>query len=127
MASKKINYLIMVLAVVASLAIGVVTGLIWQFQTVKSVCRDSWVGTISTNVSAIRLIKEGNVDGAIDVLERPLESCVLQLGRAFGNGPDYSPQDLRSLQLAKAYQQEFPSWNPKPEVVNLLVQVPLNP
>ena len=128
MASKKTNHLILVVAVVvASLVIGVVTGLIWQFQTVKKACRDSWVGTISMNVSAIRLIKEGNVDGAIEVLEGPLENCVLQLGKAFGNGPDYPPQDLRILQLAKAYQQEFPSWNPKPEVVNLLVQVPLNP
>ena len=128
MASKKTNHLIMVVAVVvASLVIGVVTGLIWQFQTVKKACRDSWVGTISMNVSAIRLIKEGNVDGAIAALEGPLENCALQLGKAFGNGPDYPPQDLRILQLAKAYQQEFPSWKPQQEVVNLLGQVPLNP
>jgi len=127
MASKKTKRLSMVVAVVASLVIGVVTGLIWQFQTVKRAHRDSWVGTISRNVPAIRLIKEGNVDGAIKVLEGPLESCVLQLGKAFGNGPDYSPRDLRILQLAKAYQQEYPSWNPQQEVVNLLAQVPLNP
>jgi len=127
MVSKKTSHLTLVVAVVASLVIGVVTGLIWQFQTVKRACRDSWVGTISMNVSAIRLIKKGKVDGAIEVLEGPLESCVLQLGKAFGNGPDYSRQDLRSLQLAKAYQQEFRSWNPKPEVVDLLVQVPLDP
>jgi len=44
MASKKTNHLIIVVAVVASLVIGVATGLIWQFQAVKRACRDSWVG-----------------------------------------------------------------------------------
>lgn len=84
MQSIRTTRLIMVISVIVSLVVGVVIGLIWQFQTVKSVYRDGWAATISTNVSSIRLIKEGNTDEAIRKLEQALESCVLQLGSAFG-------------------------------------------
>ena len=126
MSSIKTTRLIMVISVIVSLVVGVAIGLIWQFQTVKSAYRDGWAATISTNISSIRLIKEGNIDEAIRKLEQPLENCVLQLGKAFGSKPESLPlpQHISSLRMAKAYQQEFPSWNPNQEVLSVIEQIP---
>ncbi len=126
MSSTKRTHLLMIISVFVSLVVGVAIGLIWQFQTVKRACRDNWAATISTNISSIRLIQEGNTDEAIKKLEQPLANSVLQLGSAFGSKPESlpSPQHIGTLRMAKAYQQDFPSWNPSQEVLSVLEQTP---
>ena len=117
-------------------SVGCLAGMWWQSEKgVRPTYNTLWSGLIEQNVHVIRLLKDGDTERALERLEMPLESSVLQLAYAFKqSGTDinifratianYSGEEVIGLQVAKQYHAVSDSWKPAAEALAVLDAVP---
>ena len=116
--------------------VGCLVGMWWQFEKgVRPAYTASWSGLIAHNVAVIGMLKDGDTERALEHLEMPLESSVLQLAYSFKqSGTDinifratianYSGYEVFGLQVAKQYHAVSDSWKPAAEALAVLDAVP---